>query len=93
MTALSSEADFVFIPESPPPADWPAKLCDKLLQARNYTNAHAYTIQKLQQLQQLFVFQLHSKKSHTIAFLIRFFVFSSKCAHTIRLYLSSSNIG
>lgn len=29
------EADYVFIPESPPPSDWPDKLCDKLLQQRD----------------------------------------------------------
>ncbi|XP_039752359.1 ATP-dependent 6-phosphofructokinase isoform X2 [Pararge aegeria] len=34
VTALSSEADFVFIPESPPSVDWPDKLCDKLEQER-----------------------------------------------------------
>lgn len=28
--ALASEADFVFIPEWPPEADWPKTLCDKL---------------------------------------------------------------
>jgi len=32
--ALTSEADFVFVPEDPPPTDWPAKLCHKLEQAR-----------------------------------------------------------
>lgn len=32
--ALSAEADYVFCPESPPPADWPDKLCKKLEQAR-----------------------------------------------------------
>lgn len=29
------EADFVFIPESPPPSDWPDKLCNKLLDQRS----------------------------------------------------------
>ncbi|XP_043255501.1 ATP-dependent 6-phosphofructokinase isoform X4 [Colletes gigas] len=32
--ALAAEADFVFCPESPPPADWPDKLCRKLEQER-----------------------------------------------------------
>lgn len=32
--ALAAEADFVFCPESPPPVDWPDKLCKKLEQAR-----------------------------------------------------------
>ncbi|XP_048508113.1 ATP-dependent 6-phosphofructokinase isoform X4 [Athalia rosae] len=32
--ALASEADYVFFPESPPPADWPEKLCRKLEQER-----------------------------------------------------------
>lgn len=32
------EADYVFIPESPPPTDWPDKLCDKLLEQRNLGN-------------------------------------------------------
>ncbi|KAG8230790.1 hypothetical protein J437_LFUL011354 [Ladona fulva] len=34
VAALTSEADYVFCPESPPPADWPEKLCNKLEQAR-----------------------------------------------------------
>lgn len=33
VTALSSEADFVFIPEAPPSTDWTEKLCFKLEQA------------------------------------------------------------
>lgn len=33
VTALSSEADYVFIPESPPSVDWRDKLCFKLEQA------------------------------------------------------------
>lgn len=33
VTALSSEADFVFIPEAPPSTDWRDKLCFKLEQA------------------------------------------------------------
>lgn len=33
VTALASEADFVFIPEAPPSVDWKDKLCDKLEQA------------------------------------------------------------
>ncbi|XP_029039688.1 ATP-dependent 6-phosphofructokinase isoform X4 [Osmia bicornis bicornis] len=32
--ALAAEADYVFCPESPPPADWPDKLCKKLEQER-----------------------------------------------------------
>ncbi|XP_050525021.1 ATP-dependent 6-phosphofructokinase isoform X4 [Daktulosphaira vitifoliae] len=34
VTALTSEADYVFIPEMPPPFDWPTKLCTKLEQER-----------------------------------------------------------
>ncbi|XP_066585048.1 ATP-dependent 6-phosphofructokinase isoform X2 [Prorops nasuta] len=34
VTAICSEADFVFIPEWPPEQDWPNKLCKKLLQER-----------------------------------------------------------
>jgi len=34
VTALTSEADYVFIPEMPPPLDWPTKLCNKLEQER-----------------------------------------------------------
>lgn len=34
VTALTSEADYVFVPEMPPPRDWPNKLCGKLEQAR-----------------------------------------------------------
>ncbi|CAL7942870.1 unnamed protein product [Xylocopa violacea] len=32
--ALAAEADYVFCPESPPPVDWPDKLCKKLEQER-----------------------------------------------------------
>ncbi|XP_017780811.1 PREDICTED: ATP-dependent 6-phosphofructokinase isoform X1 [Nicrophorus vespilloides] len=35
VAALTSEADFVFCPESPPPEDWQKRLCDKLEQERN----------------------------------------------------------
>lgn len=34
VAATISEADYVFIPESPPPNDWAVKLCNKLTQAR-----------------------------------------------------------
>lgn len=34
ISGIISEADYVFIPESPPPSDWARKLCDKLMQAR-----------------------------------------------------------
>jgi hypothetical protein len=30
VTALGSDADWVFIPESPPPPGWEDRLCDKL---------------------------------------------------------------
>ncbi|XP_966779.1 ATP-dependent 6-phosphofructokinase isoform X3 [Tribolium castaneum] len=35
VAALTSEADYVFIPESPPPDDWQKRLCDKLEQERH----------------------------------------------------------
>nr|CAD7195360.1 unnamed protein product [Timema douglasi] len=35
VTALTSEADYVFCPEMPPPSDWPTKLCNKLEQERS----------------------------------------------------------
>ncbi|KAJ9583739.1 hypothetical protein L9F63_021902, partial [Diploptera punctata] len=35
VTALTSEADYVFVPEMPPPSDWPKKLCNKLEQERS----------------------------------------------------------
>ncbi|KAL9920258.1 ATP-dependent 6-phosphofructokinase isoform 2-T3 [Glossina fuscipes fuscipes] len=35
VTGIVSEADYVFLPESPPPQDWPDRLCEKLLQERN----------------------------------------------------------
>jgi len=38
VTALTSEADYVFIPESPPPRDWPEKLCNKLEKVRLATS-------------------------------------------------------
>lgn len=33
VSGVISEADYIFIPESPPPSDWPQRLCDKLIQA------------------------------------------------------------
>jgi len=35
VAGLTSEADFIFIPEYPPGADWPKKLCDKLQSERD----------------------------------------------------------
>ncbi len=32
MAGLASEADFIFIPESPAVVDWPVVICDKILQ-------------------------------------------------------------
>ncbi|XP_062699842.1 ATP-dependent 6-phosphofructokinase isoform X2 [Aedes albopictus] len=37
VAGVISEADYVFIPESPPPVDWEAKLCTKLEQARIFS--------------------------------------------------------
>lgn len=34
VAALCGEADYVFSPESPPPVDWPKKLCDKIIEER-----------------------------------------------------------
>ena len=34
VAGISSEADYIFIPEMPPPETWEQKLCDKLKQAR-----------------------------------------------------------
>ncbi|XP_057365854.1 ATP-dependent 6-phosphofructokinase-like isoform X3 [Daphnia carinata] len=34
VTALTTEADYVFYPENPPPVDWPEKICKKLSQER-----------------------------------------------------------
>lgn len=46
--ALASEADYVFFPESPPPTDWPEKLCKKLEQARfHIINFYIHTFYKL----------------------------------------------
>ena len=33
VAGIVSEADYVFIPESPPPSDWPTRICNKLTQA------------------------------------------------------------
>lgn len=38
VAALTSEADFVFIPEDPAPIDWPEKMCKKLIQVYYYDN-------------------------------------------------------
>ncbi|XP_031640399.1 ATP-dependent 6-phosphofructokinase isoform X2 [Contarinia nasturtii] len=35
VSGVISEADYIFIPESPPPTDWPTRLCNKLIQERN----------------------------------------------------------
>lgn len=34
VAALTSEADYVFVPENPPPEDWQKRLCDKLEQVK-----------------------------------------------------------
>jgi hypothetical protein len=36
VAALTGEADCVFIPEWPPAADWPVKMCHMLRQASNF---------------------------------------------------------
>lgn len=33
VAGLCAEADYIFIPESPPKADWPERLCQQLRQA------------------------------------------------------------
>lgn len=35
VAALASEADYVFIPEWPPEANWPEKLCNKIEEVRD----------------------------------------------------------
>jgi len=35
MTGLSTEADFIFIPEDPADRLWPKRICQKLSQASN----------------------------------------------------------
>lgn len=34
VAGLCAEADYIFIPESPPKSDWPVRLCQQLTQAR-----------------------------------------------------------
>lgn len=46
ISGIVSEADYVFIPESPPPRDWQSKLCNKLVQARN-SNKLYHKIEKI----------------------------------------------
>ena len=38
VTALTTEADYVFYPENPPPVDWPEKICKKLANLSNPSN-------------------------------------------------------
>jgi hypothetical protein len=35
MAGISSEADFIFIPEDPAKPTWPQRICQKLSQASN----------------------------------------------------------
>jgi hypothetical protein len=42
VAGLTSEADYVFIPEWPPERGWPAKLCRKLQQARTLDTTSVY---------------------------------------------------
>lgn len=44
VAGLCVEADFVFIPESPPNADWPEKMCNRLEQARNPHHIDSFPI-------------------------------------------------
>lgn len=74
VAGLASEADYIFIPESPAPPQWQAKLCDKILQVLyaslvhqphthtpTYTHIHIHT----------------SHQPHTNTF-INSFIFESK---------------
>lgn len=36
-TALTTEADYVFVPEMPPPANWPEDLTKKIHVVSNYS--------------------------------------------------------
>ena len=36
VAGLTSEADYIFIPECPPPQDWQDRVCDKLQQASHF---------------------------------------------------------
>lgn len=42
VAGLSCEADFIFIPEAPPKADWPESLCNQLIQARKSKTKNIY---------------------------------------------------
>lgn len=40
VAGLCGEADYIFIPEDPPSADWPQRLCKQLSQARSSIPIH-----------------------------------------------------
>lgn len=70
VAGLTSEADYVFIPEWPPERDWPAKLCRKLQQARSfgldssvYETMCLLTHVQSTDLQSAFSFYFHDWKS------------------------------
>lgn len=65
VTALTSEADYVFIPESPPPRDWPEKLCNKLEQVL-LLSSHTFSIHTY--------ISIHVPYSHHFNSLMLFFV-------------------
>lgn len=42
VAGLSCEADYIFIPENPPRADWPTRLCQQLSQARKMQKKNGF---------------------------------------------------
>lgn len=55
VSGVISEADYIFCPESPPPSDWPQRLCNKLLQARE-KNINSYEFPYHKQWRALSIF-------------------------------------
>lgn len=46
VAGLCGEADYIFIPEDPPNADWPDRLCKQLSQARKIFKAERFSFRK-----------------------------------------------
>ena len=46
MAAMSTEADFVFIPEDPVAKFWPDKMCKKLMQVEIVEHLHYFIFEQ-----------------------------------------------
>lgn len=99
VSALTSEADYVFIPEMPPPYDWPEKLCRKLDQVSDYLTRYICTFPK--QVYQLDFFPavncetsifLYQVKRLATYFFTHTFIFIIRLSFSVFFFVSMYNV-